>query len=343
MATIVLSSPAALVASLPYLVGFQPHESVVLVWLRAGDILLTQRADAPRSARSDWLIALWQHPAAVVAEEVIVVGVSASPGIRDVVASVIAYAQAQGAQVRDALIVRETDWASVMCDEPSCGCSSPRPVPEAIRTAVAAEFAFLGVAPALRRQDLEAEIAPESDEGMRKVLVRRGITRPLTARALERWRDRAIDEALCWQRTTSGCSELSYARVISGVQDIRVRDVVLWELARVDDASLRATLPRWQRAVRLSPESHVAAVATLASIHAWLLGDGARAVISLSRAREADANYSLAHLVDAALASGLPPRLWRDALGQMSRQVCRGGAVRPHSGAVLARHEGAVL
>jgi hypothetical protein len=337
MATIVLSSPAALVASLPYLVGFPPDESVVLVWLRSGDILLTQRADAPKRARPDWLMALWQHPAAAQADELIVLGVSSSPGVRDVVASVAEFACGRGMPVRDALVVSGGDWCSVLCEEPACGCSTPRTVPAAIRTAVGAEFTFRGVAPVASRRDLEAEVAPEPTPDVVRILGRRGVARPLTARALERWRDRAIDEAFSWRSTSAAPAPLSYARVIAGLQDIRVRDVVLWEMARLDDGLLRGTLPLWHRAVRISPQEFVAPVATVTSIQSWLLGDGARAAISLRRAREADQVYSLAHLVDAALTSGLPPQAWREGTAQLSRNVCRHGAGAQAATEVLAR------
>ena len=49
-----LRSPDALVAAVPYLLGFWPTDSAVVVWLRGGRIMLTQRLDLP----------IRRHPAA---------------------------------------------------------------------------------------------------------------------------------------------------------------------------------------------------------------------------------------------------------------------------------------
>lgn len=340
MATIVLSSPASLVASLPYLVGFHPHDSVVLIWLRAGEILLTQRANAPQQTREDWLAALWQHPSAALADEVIILGVSSMSGIADIVASVSGYARERGPRVRDALVVQDSTWCSVLCEDPACCCSTPRRVPIEVTNAVAAEFAFRGVAPAACRQDLEAEVAAEGHRqvtAVRSRLTRRGTQRPASLRAIERWRDRVIDEALSWCESGQPRREGAYARVIAGVQDVRVRDVILWELARMSDERLRAGLSHWHRATRMSPADHVAPVATMAAIASWLLGDGARAIIAVGRAREADPTYGLAQLVDAALSSGLPPRLWREGTHRVTREVCRHGSAATGPGGVVAR------
>jgi len=58
---------------------------------------------------------------------------------------------------------------------------------------------------------------------------------------------------------------------------------------------------------------------------AWLLGDGARATMAIERARTDDPDYTLAALVEASLAAGLPPGAWRDAMGDLTREECRFG------------------
>ena len=45
--TLEMHGPDHLVASLPYLLGFEPGESLVVVWTKGGRLLLTQRVDLP--------------------------------------------------------------------------------------------------------------------------------------------------------------------------------------------------------------------------------------------------------------------------------------------------------
>jgi len=337
MSTIVLSSPAALVASLPYLVGFEPDESVVLVWLREGDIVLTQRADVPARETPEWIAALWQHPASATSDALIVAALSRTADVSHIVRALIDHAQCRGPRVLDAIVVSENGWSSLLCDEATCACSSGQHVPAEIRTAVAAEFAFRGVAPVASRSVLEDEIASFVDPAVERLLAGRGIARPLTPRAVEKWRDRAILEATGWMTDSTRPNEISLARVISGVQDVRVRDVVLWELAHADVEALRRAIPRWQAAMRVCPEAVVASVAVIAAIGSWLLGDGARAAIALKRGLDADPGNSLAHLVSMALAGGLPPSAWREGTLQVSREECR------HGNQELARPRNVVL
>ena len=60
-----LASPAALVASLPFLVGFPPEESLVLLWMRRGTLRLSGRAcgngrcDAGKRRPSQESAAVW--------------------------------------------------------------------------------------------------------------------------------------------------------------------------------------------------------------------------------------------------------------------------------------------
>src|SRR5262245_26892880 len=74
-APLVLSGPDAIIASLPYLIGFHPTDSCVLLWLSGRRLLLTQRLDLPSrtSQVPAWLSAMWRPAAALSADRVILV------------------------------------------------------------------------------------------------------------------------------------------------------------------------------------------------------------------------------------------------------------------------------
>lgn len=344
MPTIVLSSPAALVASVPYLVGFTPHDSLILIWLRSAEILLTQRADLPSRCRPEWIQSLWHHSLAAHADALVIVGMCTSTTVDHVVAAVAEHAEKSGLEVRDAIVTDGATWRSVRCNDPACACAVPLPVGEDVTIAVAAEFAFRGVAPLPDRSSLVAEVSPIHDAQVVGLLARRGITRPSSARAVEAWRDRLIHRLLAGLGPGPGLNAPQMAAMtIAGLQDIRVRDVLLWHLARWEVDELRRALGILQYATRCAPEGTIAGVATVCAIAAWLVGDGARASVCLHRAQQGDPQYTLAHMLSVALASGLPPSSWREATAEIPLEVCRrGGARHPHR-SVVAPQERAVL
>jgi hypothetical protein len=87
----------------------------------------------------------------------------------------------------------------------------------------------------------------------------------------------------------------------------------------------RAVSERLADLVRCAPPGQVAPAATVLAIAQWSSGDGARANVALDRAQADDPDYSLAHLVGAALRSGLPPSTWAASLADLDRDTCRHG------------------
>lgn len=318
-----LASPAALVASLPFLVGFPPAESLVLLWMRRGTLRLTQRADLPRRLTDEAVGALMAHPAVRTVDELIAVVVSTQADAGEVGHQVEHAAHARGIVVRDVLASRDGHWWSVACSEPGCPCAVPSPIPPEVLTAVAAEFAYAGVAPVEDRPAMVAEVAPEPCAVLDRATRRRGIAMPETTRAREAWRDRCIDAL---RRVLAGSTDLrDRALTCRGLTDVRVRDVVLWDLAQMDDVALRRAVPVLQRLVREAPPEVVAPVGTCAAIAAWLLGDGARAAIALHRVQEGDPTYTLAALLARTVEGGVSPDLWRATMASIGLQECRHG------------------
>ena len=114
--------------------------------------------------------------------------------------------------------------------------------------------------------------------------------------------------------------------IVEGLADVRVRDTVLWECARMDSEPLLAALRVLSDAVRCAPRGLTAPVATTCAVVAWMVGDGTRAMIATERARDDDPRYSLAALIEASLRSGLPPQAWREATAGLTRAECRHGS-----------------
>jgi hypothetical protein len=338
---LVLRSPDALVAAVPYLLGFRPAESAVVVWLQDRRIVLTQRLDLPGSVADHpaWLAAMWHHPAADSAQELILVLVTARDVDHDLDALlelVLDRAEAADIEVRDALLVDEQRWWSLLCGDERCCPPEGRPVDPATASAVAAEFTLAGRAPLPAREHLQQSLAPVEEAVTQVAAVLDTIPVMPPGPAREGWRDDRIDEALTALADAGADGHLppeAIAWVLAGLGDLRVRDTVLWELSRWSGAELQGALDRLSSILRAAPVGHVAPVACCAAITAWLLGDGARASLAVDRARTDDPEHSLAQLVAASLAAGLPPQAWRESMSGLTRELCRHGSDTRHSAA----------
>lgn len=322
-----LKSPAALVAAIPYLLGFPPAASVVFVWLEERRLLLTQRLDLPTADGRDddgWLQAVWGHAAADHADEL--VAVAYDDGLRpELLAGLMHTAAATGISVRDVLVVRDGRWRSLLCTDEQCCPAEGRPVPEGDRDEVAAEFAMLGRAPVASRAELVRGFAPDPADPALVVAVEAGAQ--IAPDTLEQWRDQSIVDILDLLGDARPRPLTSHvvATVVVGLVDIRVRDTVLWEASRWSADDLCAAVATLQPVVRAAPVGWVAPVATCCAALAWLAGDGARALAALDRVAADDPEYSLARLLQASVTAGLPPSVWRDAMGSLTRGQCRHG------------------
>ncbi len=335
---LILRSPDALVAAVPYLLGFHPRESVVAVWLRGRRMVLTQRLDLPtRTAdHPEWLAAMWHHPMSDDADELILLVVSTLPADADLVALVLDRAAEADIEVRDALRIDGGRWWSLLCTDARCCPPEGREVEAETASAVAAEFTLVGRAPLATRESLEASLAPDQ-VSQALVGVALAAAPPVPAGAArESWRDARIASALTLLDGAPAAVPRRaehVADLLSGLDDVRVRDTVLWEFSHADPGLLPALLDRLSWALRSAPAGHVAPVASCTAIVAWLLGDGARARIAVDRACHDDAEYSLALLLAASLAAGLPPSAWRESMAALTHDACRHGADAPRSAA----------
>lgn len=329
--TLVLRSPDALVAAVPYLLGFHPRESVVAVWLQDRRIALTQRLDLPPSAADHpaWLAAMWHHPMSGCADELLVVIASAQPADPDLVALITDRATASAIEVRDVLRVDEGRWWSLLCADEECCPVQGRTVEAATASAVAAEFTLAGRAPLADRESLEASLGPDQ---VKQALVEAALAAaPEVPRgaAREAWRDERITSALrllCHGRAAGWQRAEGIADLLRGLDDVRVRDTVLWEVSQAGPETLQGVLDRLSFVLRSAPPGHAAPVASCTAVVAWLLGDGALAHIAVDRALGDDCDYSLALLLSASLRAGLPPAAWRESMGSLTRDDCRHGA-----------------
>ena len=114
------------------------------------------------------------------------------------------------------------------------------------------------------------------------------------------------------------------AKVRDALADIRVRDVVLWEMTQggIDAVTLLNHCARNARG--RATEKH-APVFTVIAIALWQCGEMEMTARALEAALKVRPDYSLARLVCAALEHGLGFEAWSDSMSTLTRDACRYG------------------
>lgn len=323
--------PEEIASALPYLLGFRPQESVVLVALGGdggAEIRLTLRADLPPPGADGALAgALADDLArrivrdgsaaaivAVVSEDGDLLDAPGGADLphRDLVHALVLGLDAAGVAVREALLVRGGRWWSFDCSHPCCAPGAGTPLEERVSTLAAASVAE-GQVVAENREALAARLAPTRDDRGEVLAAVLEVGQECASRLREIGRGRLAEES--WAAVTdavarlgpgsrSRISDAAAARVAWGLRDVVVRDRAV-ELVLGDEA--RAAEQLWLECVRRMPPPLDVAPATLLALSTWLRGDGATAGLALQRARDGDPDYQLAALLEDALDAGVPP------------------------------------
>lgn len=308
--TITLSSPASLVASLPHIIGFTPTDSVIIVWLKEGRLLVTQRADL-EDALGDvegMLGPIRKHEP----DEAIIVVWSDHMTTQAEVADLVAQTTAMS-HLRDALWVCNGRWGSINCTDDSCCPVGGRLIDD---VSAPVELVLDGRSPVDNRESLIREYEPNGYGTMNPIVLKDA--------ELETWRDEMIDLAIDGFYDDDPEVEDIY-RIGRALHDIRVRDTLLWEMTALSPADRLIAREKAARVCRAMRLEDAAPALTFAAICAWLTGDGARANVALGFAEQSNPDYSLAALVRLSLASGLPPTQWEDAMKNLTREQTRHG------------------
>ncbi|MEU9827665.1 DUF4192 domain-containing protein [Micromonospora chersina] len=301
-------SPGDLVAAVPYLLGFHPADSVVVVAMRGRRVVFAARGDLPEPGTDP------RPPARHLAEVVARQGTDAAtvigygPAAR-VTAAVDAVGQAldrTGLLVLDALRVTDGRWWSYLCAEPACCPPEGTPYdPAASEVSAAAVFAGQVALP--DRAALAAQVSPLG--GPVRVAMRQA-----TARAHRRLA--GLADAPSIRSAGVAAVRTAFRRHRRGERlgddEVAWLTVLLTHLPVRDHAWSRtdgrdADISLWTDVLRRAEPELIAAPGSLLAFAAWRAGHGAVAAVALERVLAAHPGYSLAVLLDDALRRGLSP------------------------------------
>lgn len=321
---ITIDSPEAAVAATPYLLGFTPRDSLVLLLLDDYELRVAMRVDLPAAAELPWLLSVLNGlPDDVPGQAVLLGFADAAPATWAAgVAGWVCEVFAPFVDVVDAVIVAEDRVLPVFEDED--GGTRIRDLSELRDHPVVAECVLAGLSHLPDRDALRAMLEPLRDA------VSEQVTSLLEAGRDDSPSDPAPElEPVRILTATTELTGQDIACVARACADWRVRDPLFAELLEghlLGTTDLAAVRTRLTYCLTHTPGSHYGAVAASLALLAWSDGDGATAVCAAERAIAEDANNTLAPLVLAALEQGMPPQTWASVTCDIPRDVLRGRA-----------------
>jgi Domain of unknown function (DUF4192) len=319
-----LSSPADILAAVPYLLGFHPARSLVVIG--AGGprdrVKLGFRYDLPDPPATATAHEIARHAVTVLrkrrATTVVAVGYGEGRLVTPVMDVFTAAARPGGLAVRELLRVSGGRYWSYLCHEVNC-CPADGVPFDSSSHPVAAAMSVAGLGAYADRAALERTIAPLTGEraGARDQATQRACAQaaalaekaagrggnPLRLVISEgRW---AVRAAIVHYRAGGAISDDDLlAWLVVSLAHLPVRDDA-W--ARMDPGHRDAHLRLWADLVRAAADAWVPGPAALLAFTAWQSGDGVLASIAIDRALACDPGYSMALLLREILDAGVPP------------------------------------
>ena len=307
-----LTSPHDLLAAIPFLIGYHPENSLVLVALKDDNVGMAMRVDMPTDIAPesyDLLATHFQREAADAA--LIVAYVDSESDPEAVLINTSAALLRAGISIKESLIVRDGRYRSMLCHDSECCPPLGSPIPDIDSSRIAAEHVIAGhPMPFANVSGLVQSIAalPSAMEESWQSEVRAFWIESDSESLLDLQRDGAtavIDLAGEYAQGRGAEDRELAARVIGRISDIQVRD---YALGSHNDETADAYWQMWRELLLIAPRGFVAPIASIFAALAYERGEGALAHKALDRALADDERYSLALLLRRVFTAGWPPQ-----------------------------------
>ncbi len=323
--TLRISSPVAAVAVTPYMLGFTPSDSLVMLFSDPDQRQRHMRVDLPESVDLRWLqgiLAGVPHP--VPRTVVLIVYADTVPfvfgqTVMDWVCGVLDPVL----EVADAVIVHDATLHSLVR---TIEGGDPVPMSEVENHPIVAECVANGLSRLESREALNAMLEFVEDDMSRTVADLLEGAEPMASsyETLREMLERRAFEALL---ATADLTAYEVMVVGLACSDVFARDPLITLLLNEMDKDrdrLHAVRSRLSFCVAHLPDDLAGPAAATLALLSWSHGDGASALVAADRAMAADPTNTLGPLVAEALQHGLPPETWAKVTGDLSMEVLRG-------------------
>ena len=320
-----LTSPHDLLAAIPFLIGYHPENSLVLVALKDDNVGMAMRVDMPTDIAPesyDLLASHFQREAADAA--LIVAYVDSESDPEAVLINTSAALLRAGISIKESLIVSDGRYRSMLCHDSECCPPLGSPIPDIDSSRIAAEHVIAGhPMPFANVSGLVQSIAalPSAMQESWQSEVRAFWIESDSESLLDLQRDGAtavIDLAGEYAQGRGAEDRELAARVIGRISDIQVRD---YALGSHNDETADAYWQMWRELLLIAPRGFVAPIASIFAALAYERGEGALAHKALDRALADDERYSLALLLRRVFTAGWPPQSFSAMRAQLHPKV----------------------
>ncbi|MEI9907142.1 MAG: DUF4192 domain-containing protein [Actinomycetota bacterium] len=328
-----LTSPHDLLAAIPFLVGYHPKESLVLVSLKNDAVGMAMRVDYPRSVEglSVSLEILVGHLSREGADGALIVAYmpdGRDDGV-DILQSLNKSLEEAKIIVHESIVIWQNKWRSLLCADQLCCPPEGRELPELETSRIAVEQVANGhPMPFGNAEELTESISslPLAEDVNFSAEVRSFYLDENSDDLPNLQRKAAVGVIDLASRFISGSIGKDFAldqslsaAVIGRMTDIHVRDFALGSHA---EATADIYWSMWRYLARIAPAGFVAPVASLLAALSYEKGDGALAHRALDRALSDDPTYSLALLLRRVFSAGWPPESFAQMRKDLHPKVC---------------------
>jgi hypothetical protein len=341
-----LHHPGDVLAAVPFVLGFEPANSLVAISLRGRRqrVGLVMRTDYP----GDVDLELFEHAAQnmvthlhrdqargviLISYPPVLASAQADPRGDEALAILEKAALDSGIEVREALVVSNGRWWSTRCQDDLCCPIDGTPITALDQSRVAAEVVMRGgPMPFASEGDLIDSLA-HSDSMVSQCLaqaVEERITELLEQTSKKEIQEirgsqrQKLDECFSLWCQSQGNIQLFagqmqlLADVVIGVQGIMLRD---YALGIHSDQNLDQAVALWRWLLTMAPVGTIAPIACLSAATAYESGDGALAQRALDRALADSPDYSLAHLLRRVFTAGFSPKTFAQMRDDLHSEI----------------------
>ncbi|MFM8843192.1 MAG: DUF4192 domain-containing protein [Actinomycetota bacterium] len=320
-----LTSPHDLLSAIPFVVGFKPEDSIILISIKSDSVSMAMRIDFPPSLDGDQIDLLMSHLRRDRAESVLAVFYSsqltdATSLVIELITSAI---QSNDMKLRESLVVSNQRWRSLLCNDEECCPTEGSPLPDIHQSRIAVEQVALGKPlPFENMDELVASLAPlpEDRELLKFISQIPTIDYESDPRPLQREGAEAVIDFMADFQAEGLCRDKKLiALVLVRLLDLQVRD---FALGSVTEETMTHYFNAWRWLMRIAPEGYVAPVATLFAAVAYERGDGALAQRALDRVETDDPNYAMLTLFRKVFSRAWSPDNFAAMRAELHPKIC---------------------
>jgi hypothetical protein len=313
-----LREPVDVLAAIPYLIGYQPTDSVVALAMRGRRLYFTVRDDLPPGdAPPDLVAEAVDEMLDLVLRQrvsgVLFVAYGSEERARPVLFGLRDTFEDAGLAVLELLRADDGRYGSYICGNPDCCPPSGTPY-DVHRSAVPAEATVAGCVALPDRDAYEALVRPEVGPGLASVTLattaagdrKRELERSGGRRAVLLAGRGAIDEAFGRQLKGERLNDDEVAWLTVLLTSHAVRDLALSRITGPPDV-VEVHRALWMDVFRRAAPDHVAEPGSLFAFAAWRCGDATLARLALERVLADSPRHDLGVVMHRIVVSGLAP------------------------------------